>query len=182
MRPEMKDKPLTSTITNNSVADLGDGEISDSGDPTPKNIGARLQTLDAMNRVDLQAEWRRLYRIDPPPRMSRELLMLGVGWKIQERARGGLRKGTKRRLADLAKVLEHDGDVSRNRVVHLRPGARLVREWGGNSHTIIVHEDGFEWKGQLWRSLSVIAREITGAHWSGPRFFGMTVDKEKRDA
>lgn len=173
----MKYKPLTSTDTN-----CGSAEIRHSRDPASKCIGAQLQTLDVLDRVDLRSEWRRLFRIDPPTRMSRELLMLGVGWKIQERARGGLRKATKRRLTDLAKGLESDGDVSHSRVFHLRPGNRLVREWRGQSHTVIVREDGFEWKGHLWRSLSAVAREITGAHWSGPRFFGMTVDKERRDA
>jgi len=173
---------LTPSSTNNNAADLSGGEIDLSGDPASKNTIARLQTLDVMARGDLQAEWRRLYRIDPPVRMSRELLMLGIGWKIQERVHGGFSKATKRRLADLIKALEHDGDVSHSRVFHFRPGSRLVREWRGQSHTVIVREDGFEWKGQIWRSLSRIAREITGAHWSGPRFFGMTVDKEKRDA
>lgn len=173
----MKDKVLTST---NTIC--GNGEIGHIGNHDSGNTDARLRTLNTMSRVDLQAEWKRLYRIDPPTRMSRELLMLGVGWKIQERIKGGLRKATKRRLADLAKALENDGDVSHSRVVQLRPGTRLVREWGGQSHTVIVREDGFEWKGQLWRSLSAIAREITGARWSGPRFFGLIADKEKQGA
>ena len=69
--------------------------------------------------------------------------------------------------------LERDGDVTRNRVARLKPGAKLVREWRGEAHTVIVIEDGFEWKGRHWRSLSVIAREITGVRWSGPRFFGL---------
>jgi len=137
-------------------------------------VSARLQALDAMDHAALRSEWRRLYRIDPPKRVSRDLLVLGIGWKIQEGAYGGFSATTKRRLADLAITLERDGDVTRNRVARLRPGARLVREWRGESHTVIVREDGFEWRGRLWRSLSVIAREITGAQWSGPRFFGMT--------
>jgi hypothetical protein len=102
--------------------------------------------------------------------------MLGVAWKIQEQAYGGLGAATKRRVADLAKTLERDGDVTRSRVARVRPGAKLVREWRGETHTVIVREDGFEWKGRHWRSLSVVAREITGGHWSGPRFFGL---KEK---
>jgi len=137
-------------------------------------VSARLLALDAMDHAALRSEWRRLYRVDPPKRVSRDLLVLGIGWKIQERAYGGFSAATKRRLADLARTLERDGDVTRNRVARLRPGARLVREWRGESHTVIVREDGFEWRGRLWRSLSAIAREITGAQWSGPRFFGMT--------
>ena len=99
--------------------------------------------------------------------------MLGVAWKIQEQAHGGLGAATKRRLADLAKTMEKNGDVTRDRVTCFKPGARLVREWHGETHTVIVLEDGFQWKGRRWRSLSVIAREITGVHWSGPRFFGL---------
>jgi hypothetical protein len=126
-----------------------------------------------MTYDELRVEWRRLYRAHPPKRVSRDLLMLGVAWKVQERAYGGLGAATKRRLADLAKTMEQDGDLARSRVARLKPGARLVREWRGQTHTVIVLEDGFEWQGKRWRSLSVIAREITDAHWSGPRFFGL---------
>ena len=69
--------------------------------------------------------------------------------------------------------MERDGDVTRDRVASLKPGSKLVREWRGRTHKVIVLEDGFEWKGTRWRSLSVIARKITGVHWSGPRFFGL---------
>jgi hypothetical protein len=99
--------------------------------------------------------------------------MLGVAWKIQEQVYGGLSGATKRRLAELATTLERDGDVRRGRVTLLRPGARLVREWRGEIHSVTVQENGFEWQGRRWRSLSVIAREITRGHWSGPRFFGL---------
>jgi len=126
-----------------------------------------------MNYGTLRAEWRRLIRAHPPKRVSRDLLMLGVAWKIQERAFGGLGAATKRRLADLAKTMEKNGDVTRDRVTCLKPGARLIREWHGETQTVIVLKDGFQWKGTRWRSLSVIAREITGVHWSGPRFFGL---------
>ena len=143
-------------------------------------VAVKLQALAEMNQAALRAEWRRLYRANPPKRVSRDLLMLGVAWKVQERAYGGLGAATKRRLADLAKTLERDGDVTRNRVARLKPGARLIREWGGETHAVIVLDDGFEWRGQRWRSLSVIAREITGAHWSGPRFFGLNETARRR--
>src|SRR3546814_9513656 len=112
-------------------------------------------------------------RVAPPKRVGRDLLLLAVAWKIQEQAYGGLGSPTRRRLAELAKALERDGDVGRTRVARLRPGARLVREWRGETHTVIVHDDGFEWQGRRWRSLSLIARLITGVQWSGPRFFGL---------
>jgi hypothetical protein len=99
--------------------------------------------------------------------------VLGVAWKIQEQAYGGLSAAARRRLADLAKTMDQDGDLARSRVARLKPGAKLIREWRGVTHTVIVLEDGFEWRGKRWLSLSVIAEQITGAHWSGPRFFGL---------
>ncbi len=143
---------------------------------TAQNVAARLKALEQMDHAALRVEWRRLYRAHPPKKITRNLFLLGVAWKIQEQAYGGLGAATKRRVADLAKTLERDGDVTRSRVARVRPGAKLVREWRGVTHTVIVCEDGFEWKGRRWRSLSVVAREITGGHWSGPRFFGL---KEK---
>jgi hypothetical protein len=143
------------------------------------DIAAKLRALKQMDHAALRAEWRRLYRAHPPKRVARDLLLLGVAWKLQEQAYGGLSAATKRHIGDLAETLEQDGDVTRSRVARLKPGARLVREWRGETHTVIVCQDGFEWKGRRWRSLSVIAREITGGHWSGPRFFGL---KEKARA
>jgi hypothetical protein len=137
------------------------------------DVAGKLQAIQQMNYATLRAEWRRLYRANPPRKVTRNLLLLAVAWKIQEQAFGGLGATTRRRLADLSETLERDGDVTRSRVARLRPGAKLVREWHGKTHTVIVCEDGFEWKGRHWRSLSVIAREITGGHWSGPRFFGL---------
>ena len=136
-------------------------------------VAARLQALKGMTYDELRSEWRRLYRAHPPKRVARDLLVLGVAWKVQEQAYGGLGAATKRRLADLAKTMEQDGDLARSRVARLKPGAKLIREWRGETHTVIVLEDGFEWRGKRRRSLSVIAQLITGAHWSGPRFFGL---------
>ncbi len=148
-----------------------DGAPRDAG--SEDAVAARLKALEAMTYVGLRTEWLRLYRAHPPKRVARDLLVLGVAWKIQEQAHGGLGAATKRRLADLAKTMEQDGDLVRSRVARLKPGAKLIREWRGETHTVIVLEDGFEWRGKRWRSLSVIAHEITGSHWSGPRFFGL---------
>jgi len=147
------------------------------GRASADDVAANLQELEQMDSAALRTEWRRLYRAHPPKGVRRDLLLLGVAWKIQEQAYGGLGAANKRRLADLAETLGRDGDITRSRVARLRPGAKLVREWRGETHTVTVADDGFEWKGRHWRSLSVIAREITGGHWSGPRFFGL---KEKQ--
>ncbi len=136
-------------------------------------VPVELQVLTEMDYATLRSAWQRLYRVYPPKRVARDLLILGVARKMQEQVRGGHSTATRRRLADLANTMGRDGDVTRNRVARLKPGAKLIREWCGEAHTVIVTEDGFEWKGRQWRSLSAIARGITGTHWSGPRFFGL---------
>ena len=164
---------MTSKEMDSGVINAPETESSHGVTDTAETVAVRLQALEQMDYATLSSEWRRLYRSPAPKRVARDLLMLGVAWKIQEQAYGGLGAGTKRRLADMAKIMERDGDVTRNRVARLKPGAKLVREWHGKTHTVIVIEDGFEWNGRHWRSLSVIARKITGVHWSGPRFFGL---------
>ena len=139
----------------------------------PDTLAVRLRELQQLDYDALRREWRRLWRSQPPKRIARDLLILGVAWKVQERALGGLGAATRRRLGELAQEIERDGDVVRDRVARARPGAKLIREWRGETHIVTVTDDGFEWRGRHWRSLSVIAREITGVHWSGPRFFGV---------
>ena len=142
--------------------------------PPIESLGAQLKVLETMSYPELRAEWRRLFRALPPKRVARELVLLGVAWKVQEQALGGLGAAMKRSLAGLTETLKRDGDVKRNRVVQLKPGAKLLREWHGKTHTVLVLDEGFEWRGKRWRSLTTIAKAISGAHWSGPRFFGLT--------
>jgi hypothetical protein len=106
--------------------------------------------------------------------LRRDLLQLGVAWKLQERVLGGLSAANRRQLDELARTMATKSDLAKARKVTLKPGARLVRAWGGETHEILVVEDGFLWRGKTWRSLSVIAREMTGTQWSGPRFFGLS--------
>lgn len=135
---------------------------------------ARLQTLSI---GDLREVWRRLHQLPPPKRLSRDLLMRGISYRLQERAFGGLSKATLRRLQLYQPdrlAVERRGHCDASSV---KPGTRLVREWHGVTHTVVVLDDGVEWRGKRYRSLSVVAREITGAHWSGPRFFGLTTKR-----
>jgi hypothetical protein len=121
---------------------------------------------------ELRREWRRLYHHDPP-RISRDLLVLGIAYRLQEIKHGGLGKATLRKLRTLAKTLRTNGRIGPTPSLSLKPGSRLVREWRGRAHTVTVTEDGFEYAGANYPSLTKIAREITGAHWSGPRFFAL---------
>jgi len=121
---------------------------------------------------ELRREWRRLYHSDAP-RISRDLLILGIGYRLQEIEHGGLGKATRRKLRTLAKALRTTGRIGPAPGLSLKPGARLVREWHSRTHTVTVTEDGFEYAGTSYPSLTKIAKKITGAHWSGPRFFGL---------
>ena len=137
---------------------------------------ARLRSLDLEG---LRREWRRLYHKDPP-RLSRDLLVLGLGYRLQEIAQGGISKATRRKLQTMAKALRTNGRIGPAPSLTLKPGARLVREWGGRTHTVTVTEDGFEYAGENYPSLTKIAQKITGAHWSGPRFFGLGAGRTSR--
>ena len=128
--------------------------------------------LDDASLEELRREWRRLYRGEPP-RASRDLLIQGIGYRRQEIQHGGLSKSTRRKLKTLAKMFRTEGRVAPDPGLSLKPGARLVREWHGRTHTVTVAEDGFEYAGTTYPSLTKIAKKITGAHWSGPRFFGL---------
>ena len=99
--------------------------------------------------------------------------MLGIGYRLQELQHGGLGKSTRRKLKTLAKMFRTEGRVTSDPGLSLKPGARLVREWHGRTHTVTVTEDGFDYAGVTYPSLTKIAKKITGTHWSGPRFFGL---------
>ena len=97
----------------------------------------------------------------------------GISYKLQERANGGLSTATARKLERASADPLGRGAVKPAPPISLKSGTRLVREWRGFTDTILIHADGIEWRGQRYRSLSVVAREITGARWLGPRFFGL---------
>jgi hypothetical protein len=147
--------------------------VATPGSKSTAELEAKLTALTVMDGDGLRREWRRLYRSHPPRHIRRDLLVLAIAWKLQERVHGGLTAAQKRKLAGIAEELRKNGDLSTGPAIRLKPGLRLVREWRGETHTVLVLEDGFEWNGEPRRSLSAIAREITGTRWSGPSFFGL---------
>ena len=140
--------------------------------PVTNDLPQYMAALSGLTAQQLRDEWRRLYR-GQPPRLSRDLLIRSIAYRMQELAHGGLSKATQRTLATMTKELEVNGNVSVAPDLRVRSGARLVREWRGRTHTVIVTDDGFEYAGKTYASLTKIAYEITSAHWSGPRFFGL---------
>ena len=134
----------------------------------------KIAVLHGMTARELRATWRALHSGEPMAPSSRDLMIREIAYKMQERAHGGLAPAIKRRLRALAKEIEADGAAGAVALAPLlKAGTRLVREWGGKTRIVITLDDGFEYEGERYRSLTEIARRITGAHWSGPRFFGM---------
>jgi hypothetical protein len=129
---------------------------------------SRLPTLDL---GELRELWCQLYKTEAAPRLSRELLVRAVAYRMQEVASGGPRLELRRQLRQIALELQQTGRLRIR--PRLKPGTRLMREWRGGSHEVLVLDDGFSWRGTRYHSLSAIARRITGTAWSGPLFFGL---------
>ena len=145
------------------------------GDRTAGDLEAKIRELADLPRPDLTERWRQLYRAAPPKGMSRPLLMRAIAYGMQVKRYGGLKPAVRRQLRKLA-----DGG-SAQAAANLKsekvaPGMRLIREWNGSSHVVEVVDGGFVWNGKRYGSLSAVARAITGARWSGPRFFALTSD------
>lgn len=129
---------------------------------------------------ELRQRWMKAFGNPPPARASRDLLELGCGWHVQSKAFGGLDRATRERIAALVTDLQSGKKPgSSQRRTDLNPGVTLVREWSGRTFQVQVLEKGFLYDHKVWGSLSEIAREITGARWNGPKFFGLRqVQKE----
>ncbi len=137
------------------------------------DVQAVIASMAECSMHDLRLEWRRHHRGDPPQALSRDLLLRSLAYRLQEQAQGGLSQGTKRALIRLGESGGRPDAQASVAKTELRPGVRLVREWRGEAHAVLVLQDGFEYRGGRYRSLTEIAKRITGAHWSGPRFFGL---------
>jgi Protein of unknown function (DUF2924) len=136
-------------------------------------VGRQIAELVDLSTQELRVDWRQSHRTGPPPGLSRDLLIRALAHQLQERTYGGVSLALQRRLRTLSAEFEKGASCSASRIM-LKTGATLVRQWGGRIHTVLVRENRFEYEGQHYRSLTVIAEKIIGAHWSGPRFFGLT--------
>ena len=136
-------------------------------------VDRQIAELVDRSTHELRLAWRQLHHTGPPQGLSRDLLIRALANQLQERTHGGVSRALRRRLQTLAGEFEK-GSASFDPGIVLKTGTTLVRQWREHAHTVLVREDGFEYEGQLFRSLSVIAERITGAHWSGPRFFGLS--------
>ena len=138
-----------------------------------EKLAEEIGRLRSLNLEQLKSRWRALYGSQAPTRFSRDLLVRAIAYRIQERALGGLSRATRRLLQRVAADAQARRPLKLTPVRQLEPGALLIREWGGIKHQVTVLEKGFSYGGKRYRSLSEVARLITGTRWSGPLFFGL---------
>lgn len=136
-------------------------------------LSAGVAQLKVLDLHELRARWRQLYATAPPPRFSRDLLRRAVAYRMQELVLGGLKPATRRLLQRVADESRSRKPIKLAPLRKLEPGAILVREWKGTKHRVVILESGVRFREQRYRSLSAVARVITGNHWSGPLFFGL---------
>lgn len=137
-------------------------------------IPSIIKGLRETPRRRLLEMWQEWYGKDAPSGIRRELLVPFLAYRIQEKTHGGLKPSIRAELRRLARVLEK-APASPTRMFRPKPkpGTRIVRQWHGQTHEVLVTESGYEYRGARYRSLSKIARKITGTRWSGPAFFGL---------
>ena len=135
-----------------------------------------LARLPELNLGELRQQWRALYKAEASTHLSRELLVRAIAYRMQEVASGGLRPGRQRQLHQIAQQFKETGAAKIPPRLELKPGTRLVREWRGRTHEVLVLDGGFSWQNMRHRSLSALARKITGTAWSGPLFFGLKLN------
>lgn len=138
------------------------------------SVIAQLAALKEMTVGELKAKWVAIFAI-PAPNNSRGYLELRLAYRIQELSFGGASRETRRMLDMLAD--EIDGKIARKAIItdcrNPVAGTRLLREWDGAEHTVTVMQEGFDWQGRKFKSLSAVARAITGTQWNGYHFFGL---------
>lgn len=142
-----------------------------------KRLDQALAHLADADRADLLEHWRKAFRCAPPRYVSVELLRRAVGHNLQERKHGGLSNALRRQLKAIANGKPIPASKSNWK---LKPGVRLLREWHGKTHEVIVTDRGYVWAGTTYKSLSAVAQAITGTRWNGHRFFGL-VNRRKSD-
>jgi hypothetical protein len=144
------------------------------GMTTDDNMLARIAALKTMPAPELRRQWQQLFDT-PPPRYNRRFLESRLAYRLQELAYGGLQPATVVRLEALGQQLDGGNIATRRRRADDRPiaGTKLIREYQGALHHVTVLQDGYEWQGRPYRSLSAIARAITGTRWNGLVFFGL---------
>jgi hypothetical protein len=137
------------------------------------NHEVTIAAIEGMVLRERRTEWQRRFSASPPPAMGSGLLARALAYEVQAKAMGRLSKSELRRIARIHKDEQARGGPQCRDADQLRPGTWLSRTWHGDTHQVTVMENAFEYRGERYASLTAIAQRITGAGWSGPRFFGL---------
>jgi hypothetical protein len=148
----------------------------------PDSLSTQIESLASMSKDALGALWRQLFQSAPPYQLRRQLMVRILAYRIQEQAFRGLSPGARRRLRQMARAVEKDPAAEISAAPAYKPGTRLIRQWQDQTHVVTVRERGYEYQGSHYRSLSEVARLITGTRWSGPLFFGLKASPAKTPA
>ena len=143
----------------------------------PDPIDQRLAELPKLSKTALLELWKQLFNTLPQPQVRRRLMISILAYRLQEQAFGCMSAANRGRLRQLGNAFEADPKSAVSSVPSIRPGTRLVRQWGDRVHLVNVENNGYEYQGARYKSLSEIARLITGSRWSGPLFFGIKSDQ-----
>lgn len=135
---------------------------------TETSLAGELARLKSLSRLELMAEWKKVWGSEAPFNISQNLLLLAFAYRLQEHIYGGLKPHIKAKLRQIA-----GGNNKIQPVPQIKSGTRLLREWRGSTHEVLVLSDGVQYRGEKYRSLSEVAKVITGSKWSGPVFFGL---------
>jgi hypothetical protein len=147
-----------------------------------EGLSAQVENLRILGPEELDQTWRALFGSERPRRVCGDLLIKALGYRLQEKAIGGLKPHTRRLLERWGRDESERGPTVEPARTRLKAGTALVREWHGVSYRVTVLDDGFDFHGKRFGSLSEIARKITGVRWSGPLFFGLkSPASEQRD-
>ncbi|MDB4254610.1 DUF2924 domain-containing protein [Yoonia sp.] len=128
-------------------------------------LAGQIGTIDTLDRAECLERWREVFGRPPPKYLSVQFMQRVLIWEKQSRGVGGVSAKTTSRLKQIAS--------GKTGSTMAKPGSHLVREWNGRTYQVEVTDRGYVMDGKTWRSLSAVAKHITGAHWSGPRFFGV---------
>jgi hypothetical protein len=139
----------------------------------PDPIDQRLADLPELSKTALRVLWKELFNVPPPLQLRKHLMIPILAYRLQEQAFGSMSAASRGRLRQLGQAFEANPKSAVSSVPSVRPGTRLVRQWGDQVHLVNVETNGYEYQGARYKSLSEVARVITGTHWSGPLFFGI---------
>ena len=145
-----------------------------------------IEELKSLSRDELTQKWQELFKQTPSPSVRREFLIKHLAWEAQAKKQGGYSAQAKKKLESLAKSLEQNQDLkdydikkSKYNDFTIKAGTKLIREYQGKNHEVVVLEKGYQYKNNVYRSLSAIANEITTSRWNGKVFFGVIKSKNR---